>query len=107
RQKLFLQTARLFGLCARLALTFQQLSTFDFGFDRRRDVHRHPAHTDWSTLVANNNRMPFDPNLAAIPMHPSKATRATFSRSKNRCCLASSALSVVGVNDGEPEVRCR
>src|ERR1051325_3466961 len=48
--------------------------------------------------------MSLDPHFASIPVHPAKATRATFTRRKDRRRLGPRAFSIVGMNNREPEV---
>src|SRR5688572_32586818 len=107
RQKLFFQTTRFLCLFSGLTLSVQQLRTLDFGVNGGGDVHRHTAHSDRTTLVANNNGLGLDPDVAPVFAQPTKPARATLARLEDRRRFARRSFLVFGMNDREPEIRRR
>ncbi len=86
-----------------MTLALEQLSVFDLGLDRGGDVHRYAAHSYWTTLVANNDRIRLYPYLVPVFMQQAKTARAALSGSIDGCCFSRHTLTVFRMNNSETE----
>src|SRR6185369_7411359 len=101
------QTTRFLGLLSCVTLTREKYTPFDLGFHSSRDIHRHTTHSDWTTLITNNDRLRLNPNFAPVFVHPAKPARTAFALSKDRSSFSSRTLFIIGMNYRQPEVGCR